>query len=94
MIALPLALLFVGSTVIITLTAYLIYRWMAVPQSSQGPRFKTVRLLNIIVLGIACLAALAVTTGYYLGGRITFVGLPIIILLFLSSGSPKRFQNK
>jgi hypothetical protein len=50
--------------------------------------------LHILVIALACLAALAVITGYYLSGRITFVGLPIVILLFLSAGQPKRFENK
>ncbi len=93
-LALPLAILCIGYVVIIALSAYLIYNWMVVPDSKRGPRFRMLQRLNILVIALACLAALAVITGYYLSGRITFVGLPIVILLFLSAGQPKRFENR
>jgi hypothetical protein len=94
MLDLPLALLCIGFVAIIALSAYLIHTWMVVSESNRGPRFKMFQRLHILVIALACLAALAVITGYYLSGRITFVGLPIVILLFLSVGQPKRFENK
>lgn len=91
---LPFFLLCIGYVAIIALSAYLIHTWMVVPESNRGPQFRMFQRLNILAIALACLAALAVITGCYLSGRITFVGLPIVILLFLSAGQPKRFENK
>ena len=94
MLDLPLVLLCIGFVAIIALSAYLIHTWMVVSESNRGPRFRMFQRLNILAIALACLAALAVITGYNLSGRITFVGLPNVVLLFLSSGQPKRFENK
>jgi hypothetical protein len=94
LIEFPLIFLGIGYLLTVALTAYLIHTWRVVPESLQGPRFKIFRQLNVMALVLACLAALAVMTVYYLSGQITFVGLPIVVLLFLSAGSPKRFEKK
>jgi hypothetical protein len=91
---LPLLFLFAGLTTVAVLSAFLVRNWFKVPEARRGPRFGQFRRLNLVVIGFACLAAMALVTRDYFSGRVSFVGLPIVILLFLSAGSPRRFENR
>lgn len=94
MLNIPLILLVAAYLLILALSAFLIRNWIVVPEASRGPRFKMFRWLNVVAIVLACLAAITLTTGYYIGKQISFAGLPIVILLFVSCSFSKRFENK
>jgi uncharacterized membrane protein len=87
-------LLIVGYSLIIGLGAHLIRKWMVVPETLRGPRFNLVRKLNVAVIVLSCIAAMALMKSFSISGHFPLVGSPILILLFALSGSPKRFKNR
>ncbi len=94
MLNIPLILLVAAYLLILALSVFLIRGWIVVPEASRGPRFKMFRSLNIVAIIFASLAATALATGYYIGGHVTFAGIPIVILIFVTCGFSKRFENK
>jgi hypothetical protein len=90
---LPLLLLISGYVLITATGAYFIRKWIVAPLPKGGLRSTAVRLLNIFALLAASLSAIALTTSYYVGQRFSPAGLPILILIFVLCGSPKRYAS-
>jgi hypothetical protein len=89
-----LLLLISGHILIIALCAYLIRKWIVAPIPQAMPRYRTIRLLNVVGLVAASISAIALMTGCSIGQHFSFAGVPILILLFALCGSPKRYGKQ
>jgi hypothetical protein len=89
-----LILLTSGYILIIALCAYLIRKWIIAPTPKTMPRYKTIRLLNLVAIVAASVSSMALMTGYYVGQHFSFAGVPILILIFALCSSPKRYNKQ